>query len=118
MLDTLRDAFRQLRSEAPFWSLRGVAESVESLAVRQDAPEPPRLGVDRGAMLTVISAGGYGYCATSDLSPAGLQAALDRAGMSRGSKRWTLTARVASAHAPARSSAACNPAGDRSLVAQ
>ncbi len=80
MLDTLRDTFRQLRSAAPFWSLRGVAETHEALAVRQDAPEPARLSVDRGAMLTVISDGGYGYCATSDLSPAGLQAALDRAG--------------------------------------
>jgi predicted Zn-dependent protease len=79
MLDSLRDAFRQLRSAAPFWSLRGVAETHEALVVRQDTPEPVRFGIDRGAMLTAITAGGYGYCATADLSPRGLQAALDRA---------------------------------------
>ncbi len=35
--------------------------------------------IDRGAMLTAVVDGGYGYCATSDLSQAGLQAALDKA---------------------------------------
>jgi predicted Zn-dependent protease len=79
MLDALRDRVRTLRSAAPFWSLRGVAETRESLAVRQDTLEPPRLAVDRGAMLTAITEGGAGYCATGDLSRAGLQAALDRA---------------------------------------
>ncbi|MCG6873560.1 MAG: TldD/PmbA family protein [Betaproteobacteria bacterium] len=92
MLDPLRDIFRQLRSTAPFWSLRGVAETQESLAVRQDAPEPPRLAIDRGAMLTAITESGYGYCATSDLSRAGLQAALDRASM------WAEVTRAASVH--------------------
>ena len=47
--------------------------------MRQDTLEPPRYSLDRGAMLTAVTDGGYGYCATSDLSPAGLQAALDRA---------------------------------------
>jgi len=47
--------------------------------VRQDTLEPPRLSIDRGAMLTAVTGGGFGYCATSDLSVAGLQAALDRA---------------------------------------
>ena len=64
---------------APFWSLRSVEETRELLAVRQDTIEPPRLAIDRGAMLTAVTDGGYGYCATGDLSPAGLQAALDRA---------------------------------------
>jgi len=79
MLDALRNTFRRLRSSAPFWSLRAVAERHEFLAFRQDAPEPPRLAIERGAMLTAVTDGGYGYCATSDVSPAGLQAALDRA---------------------------------------
>lgn len=47
--------------------------------MRQDTLEPPRFSLDRGAMLTAITAGGYGYCATSDLTAAGLQAALDKA---------------------------------------
>ncbi|HVL35441.1 MAG TPA: TldD/PmbA family protein [Burkholderiales bacterium] len=72
-------AFRQLRSSAPFWSLRYHEERRESLAMRQDTLEPPRLAIDRGAMLSAVTDGGYGYCATGDLSVAGLQAALDRA---------------------------------------
>src|SRR5258708_7762350 len=70
---------RALRSNAPFWSLRYHEEKRETLAMRQDTLEPPRLSVDRGAMLSAVVDGGYGYCATSDLSAAGLQKALDRA---------------------------------------
>jgi len=47
--------------------------------MRQDTLQPPSLSFDRGAMLTAVFDGGYGYCATSDLSRAGLQQALDRA---------------------------------------
>jgi predicted Zn-dependent protease len=79
MHDTLRKRFQALRSSAPFWSLRYVDETHEQLAVRQDTIEPPRLSLDRGAMLVAVTDGGYGYCATSDLSVAGLQAALDHA---------------------------------------
>ena len=68
-----------LRSRARFWSLRRHEEKHEFLAVRQDTLEPPSLSIDRGAMLTAVVDGGYGYCATSDLSQAGLQAALDKA---------------------------------------
>src|SRR5919197_3083970 len=71
--------FHTLRSNAPFWSLRYHEERRESLAMRQDTIEPPSLSFDRGAMLTAVVEGGYGYCATSDLSAAGLQQALDRA---------------------------------------
>jgi predicted Zn-dependent protease len=75
----LSQAFQRLRSAAPFWSLRYHEERRESHAMRQDTLEPPRLSVDRGAMLTAVTEGGFGYCATSDLSAAGLQQALDRA---------------------------------------
>ena len=68
-----------LRSAAPFWSVRFHEETSRSFAMRQDTFEPPRLSLDRGAMLTAVVAGGAGYCATGDLSPAGLQKALDRA---------------------------------------
>lgn len=47
--------------------------------MRQDTLEPPWLSLDRGAMVTAAVDGGYGYCATGDLSSAGLQRALDRA---------------------------------------
>ncbi len=93
----LSESFRRLHSQAPFWSLRYVEETRESLAVRQDTIEPPRLSIDRGAMLTAIADGGYGYCATSDLSAAGLQAALDRATAwaeaTRGDERPSLSTR-------------------------
>src|SRR5919198_3881796 len=72
-------SFQVLRSSAPFWSLRLHHEMREVLAMRQDTLEPPRLSIDRGAMLTAVTEGGYGYCATSDLSAGGLQQALDRA---------------------------------------
>ena len=79
MIDALRGRLRTLHSAAPFWSLRYVEETREHLAVRQDTLEPPALAFDRGAMFTAVNAGGCGYCATSDISAAGLQAALDRA---------------------------------------
>src|SRR5437588_6602640 len=72
-------SFHGLRSAVPFWSLRLHHETREVLAMRQDTLEPPRLSVDRGAMLTAVTDGGYGYCATSDLSIGGRQKALYRA---------------------------------------
>jgi predicted Zn-dependent protease len=82
MLDSSKfvlSRFRALRSPAAFWSLRLHDETRASHAMRQDTLEPPRLSLDRGAMLTALTEGGYGYCATSDLSIEGLQRALDRA---------------------------------------
>jgi predicted Zn-dependent protease len=79
MQDSLRQRLRSLRSTAPFFSVRYVEDERELFAVRQDTVEPPRLHLDRGAMVTAITRGGYGYCATSDVSLSGLQAALDRA---------------------------------------
>ena len=75
----IKELFAALRSSAPFWSLRCHEEKRESHAMRQDTLEPPRVSLDRGAMLTALTEGGYGYCATSELSQAGLQNALDRA---------------------------------------
>jgi predicted Zn-dependent protease len=79
MPDRLEQGFRKLKSRADFWSLRHVEETREQFAVRQDIVEPPAFSTDRGAMLTAVCGGGHGYCATSDTSDAGLQAALDRA---------------------------------------
>ncbi len=91
-LEALRLRFHALRSAAPFWSLRYVAQGTEWLAVRQDILEPPHRSLDRGAMVTAIVPGGYGYCATSDLSLTGLQAALDRA------TAWAEATRTMSVH--------------------
>jgi predicted Zn-dependent protease len=79
MTDRIAAAFRQLTCAADFWSLRLVDERSESYAVRKNVAQPPLLLADRGAMLTVYAGRGSGYAATCDLSPAGLQSALDRA---------------------------------------
>ena len=79
MLDTLQRDFRAAAPAVDFCALRFVEESSEYLAVRQDVAEPPRLSVDRGAMVTVIDQGGLGYAATSDLSKSGIAQALERA---------------------------------------
>ena len=97
-MNEIAKQFASLKSSAPFWSLRYVEETSETLAVREEVAEPPHLSRDRGAMLTAMVEGGCGYAATSDLSPGGLQAALDRAG------EWARATQHASviAYAPAR----------------
>ncbi|MEZ4406908.1 MAG: TldD/PmbA family protein [Polyangiales bacterium] len=79
MIDTFAPLFASLRCTGQQWSLRVVDERSESLSVRKDVTQPPSILRDRGAMLTVYKNGGAGYAATSDLSAAGLQAALDEA---------------------------------------
>jgi predicted Zn-dependent protease len=87
----LEQTARLFAEQAPavdFWSLRLVDERKQSLAVRQDVFQPPDTLVTRGAFVTISEAGGTGYAATSDLSPAGLRAATERA------REWAgLTAR-------------------------
>ena len=79
MSQSVRADFSQLDSRADFWSLRYVDERAETFSVRKNVPQPPSLVIDRGAMLTAYAEGGCGYAATSDVSRAGLQRALDRA---------------------------------------
>jgi len=67
---------------ADFWSLRFVEETAEHYGVRKNVPQPLAVTSDRGVMATVYADGGAGYAATSDLSPGGLAAALERA------RRW------------------------------
>jgi len=64
---------------ADFWSLRIVDETSESYTVRKNVALPPFACSDRGAMATVYADGGYGYAATGDTSPAGIEAAFARA---------------------------------------
>ncbi|MEO6565721.1 MAG: TldD/PmbA family protein, partial [Casimicrobiaceae bacterium] len=77
--------------DADFWSLRFVDERSETYAVRKNVPMPLAAITDRGAMATVYADGGYGYAATSDLSPTGLAAALERAAQwARATARFAL----------------------------
>ncbi|HBZ92358.1 MAG TPA: peptidase C69 [Pseudomonas sp.] len=77
--DTLERRFAALRTTADFYSLRHVQESRESYWVRRRVAQAPSFIDDAGAMLTVRIAGVEAYAATSDISQAGLQAALERA---------------------------------------
>jgi predicted Zn-dependent protease len=86
-MDDMQIDVSALRSPARFWSVRAHEERSQTFAFRQDTPEPPRLAVDRGAMVSAVVEDGAGYCATGDVSPAGLQRALDRA------TQWALATR-------------------------
>jgi predicted Zn-dependent protease len=77
--DQLRLLFRDIVPKVDFCSLRVVDETTNSLTVRQDVLQPVSMSLDHGAMITVVHRGGYGYAATSDLSAAGLKAAMERA---------------------------------------
>ncbi|MEB0011968.1 TldD/PmbA family protein [Glaciimonas sp. Gout2] len=79
MYDNIRALFKRLAPAVDFCSLRLVDETSEHIMVRQDILQPISHRSDRGAMLTVIHRGGYGYAATSDLSENGLKEALRRA---------------------------------------
>lgn len=65
------------------WSVRVVSRTTESLGVTRGITDPIGLSDDCGAMITVESAAGVGYAATSDISREGLE----RAGHSSES-RW------------------------------
>ena len=83
--------FAALAPRADFWSVRYVEEASESLTVRNDVALPPAFAVDRGVMATAYADGGYGYAATSDVSPAGVRAALERAAAwARATARWAV----------------------------
>jgi len=78
-LHRIGHAFRAAAPKAEYWTLRLLDETREGISVRDDVAEPAGLGLSRGALLTVVEGAGLGYAATSDLSPAGLRAAFDRA---------------------------------------
>ncbi len=81
-MDQLSDLAQRFISQAPAcdgWTLRLVAEESDHLEVRQGVVEPSLFGRSLGAMITLIEGAGIGYAATSDLSPAGLRAASERA---------------------------------------
>lgn len=77
--DPAADLFAQLRADVEFFAVRLVEEDSETVAVRKGVPQPFTRRIERGAMVTVIHRGAYGYAATSDVSAEGLQAALDQA---------------------------------------
>jgi predicted Zn-dependent protease len=84
-MDPLEETATRFITQAPacdYWTLRLVEETSDHLEVRQGVVEPSAIGLSLGAMITVVTEGGVGYAATSDLRPAGLRAAVDTA------RRW------------------------------
>jgi predicted Zn-dependent protease len=79
LFDSIRLLLKSLAPAVDFCSLRVVDERSERISVRQNVLQPLSTSIDRGAMVTIIDRGGYGYAATSDLSAAGLKDAIARA---------------------------------------
>ena len=79
MFEGLRERFQEVMLKAEFCSLRAVVERNEIVSVRQNVLEPIQTYADRGAMITVVEGGGYGYAATPDLSTEGLRRAVEQA---------------------------------------
>ncbi len=87
-VETIAQRFRRLLPTGlDHASLRVVEEHSNTTRVRQDVAEPADRSIDRGAMITVLAGDGIGYAATSDLSDAGLRAAIERAA------RWATLSR-------------------------
>jgi len=80
--DLERRLVAALPTDVDFASARHVTERAIHLEVRQGVVQPSMIGHDEGVMLTVWQRGGLGYGATSDLSDAGLAAAVADA------RRW------------------------------
>jgi predicted Zn-dependent protease len=75
MLDTIARRFRAVAPSAAAWTLRLFHERSQHISVRRDVVEPVRSSDDLGAYISVVSADGFGYAATSDVSASGLSAA-------------------------------------------
>jgi predicted Zn-dependent protease len=77
---TLEDRLRSvLPTDVDYASARLVDERSEHLTVRRNQLEPIFNEFDTGVMIAVWNDGGLGYAATTDLSEAGLTAAVDQA---------------------------------------
>ena len=74
-----QSALRHAQKVAPWAGLRYSRESTQARAVRNDAPEKNETTLEEGAMCEVLIDGHFGYAATADLSPAGLNRAFDQA---------------------------------------
>ncbi len=67
---------RHMPTDIEYVSFRLHLERSEGLTVRDGVVEPPHNGYEAGVMITVWDREGMGYAATSDLSDAGIEAAL------------------------------------------
>src|SRR5215831_11002108 len=78
-IESIGTRFRRIAPAVDYCSLRVLDETSQFLCVRKDVAEPAQTSRDCGAMVTVIAGDGIGYAASSDLTDAGLTAAVARA---------------------------------------
>jgi predicted Zn-dependent protease len=75
----LKKLFEQYCPKVDFASLRWVQTESEEISVRDDVLEPLSQGRDLGLMITLWHEGAWGYAATRDISPTGIQWAFSQA---------------------------------------
>ncbi len=76
---SLETTFYDLAASVEFASLRWRRGRSHGVGVRMGVPQPRHWGDNQGLMITVVTGGGLGYGATSELTPAGIAAAFERA---------------------------------------
>lgn len=79
MLETLEQAIAGLELAADWVGMRVVQDRATTRRLRDGHPECNRSDFNAGAMVEVLVGGQFGYAATNQLSPEGLQAATQRA---------------------------------------
>lgn len=79
MTESLMERWRAAAPAVDYCTLRALDQRTEVVSVRDGLVQPVRAAWERGAMVTVIHKGGYGYAATPDLSVSGLREASRRA---------------------------------------
>ncbi len=75
MFNEIAAQFEHIVPSVDFWSLRLVDRRYEGLCVRQNILQPVQNLRSTGALITLLQGNGYGYAATCDLSPQGLEEA-------------------------------------------
>jgi predicted Zn-dependent protease len=79
MLTQTTSAITYALHAADWAAIRYSSETTTYRSIRNDKPDSNDTSLDEGAMCEVLVDGHFGYAATADLSPAGLQRAFDRA---------------------------------------
>lgn len=74
-----QSALRHAHQAAQWAGLRYSRETTQSREIRNDTPEKNETSCDEGVLCEVLVDGHFGYAATADFSPAGLQRAFDQA---------------------------------------
>lgn len=86
MIDSLKlhEMVSSYMGKVDFWSLRRVRSTENRLVNRHGVIKAPHMSINDGYMITVMSGGGLGYAASSDMSAVGVSQCVDRA------KNWAL----------------------------